>query len=71
MSAWVTLKSGIVVEYNNCKWVDLEGDCFVLAEKASGSDLIAKIPKENVERFEFERPCKIYRQRRKDKLPII
>ena len=69
MAAWVTFKSGIVAKYNRCSFVE-HGKDYALRTKVNG-DTIAIIPAENIERFEYERPCRTYRQPRKDKLPII
>jgi len=70
MPAWVTLKNGKVLEYNTCAFVKYDTNEYALREVKDGP-LIALIPTNNIERFEFERPDKIYREPMKDKLPIL
>jgi len=70
MSAWVVLKNGKVLKYNNCYHIVHSLKNYLLRDKENGR-LLAVIPSENIERFEFERPSKIYREKRKDKLPTI
>ena len=67
---FVTLRSGKVLQYNNGESIDNDSNVFIICNKAKTS-LIARIPIEVVERVEFDRPCKIMREGRKDKLPII
>ncbi len=72
MAAWVTLKNGKVLKYNDCRFVDpnLNKSILVLREEKDGI-VIALIPLDSVERFEYFRPCRTYREPRKDKLPIL
>jgi hypothetical protein len=70
MSAWVTLKNGKVLKYNECFYVQYDNDKYVLRNK-SGGRLLAIIPTDNIERFEYTRPCRTYRDPRRDKLQII
>ena len=71
MAAWVTFKNGVVVKYNNCNYLNSVGDDFTLCTQKLDPGWIAVIPRENIERFEFERPCATYRNPRKDKLRIL
>lgn len=70
MAAWVTLKNGKVLQYNKCRSIMLETKIWKLRYEKHGG-LIAAIPVENIERFEFDRPYKVYREPRKDKLPVL
>ena len=67
---FVTLRSGKVLRYNNGEYINNDSNVFIICTKGQTS-LIARIPIDVVERVEFERPCKIMREGRKDKLTII
>jgi len=58
---FVVLRSGRVLQYNRATHVSIEDGTVVLQR----SDyLVARLPLDVVERVEFERPCRIRRQRR-------
>ena len=70
MAAWVTLRNGKVLKYNTANNYNFVCNNTVV-DITDGKYLIASIPIDMVERVDWTRPCRIYREQRKDKLPIL
>ena len=70
MSAWVTLKNGKVLQYNDVDSYSYNSYGSVL-NLTKNSRIIAAIMMANIERVDWIRPSRIYREQRKDKLPIL
>jgi hypothetical protein len=60
----VVLRSGRVLQYNNATWIDVESGMLSLRYSKGnvGTDLIARISLDVIERVEYERPCKQWKQ---------
>ena len=56
---YVVLNSGKVIQYNNGGQICEENGSYVIRTNCKERWLIARIPMVNVERIEFNRPCKI------------
>lgn len=60
---YVVLRTGRVLEYNAAGYVAVFSNFFELSESRQAEGFIAKIPLDVVERIEWERPCRTYKQR--------
>lgn len=69
----VTMNSGLKLRYNTATTCAIwERDYFHLTHKArnSATDSDAVLPRKDVARVEFSKPCRIYRERPISKLSI-
>ena len=60
---WVILRSGKVLQYNRAESCSIEDGAFALRTR-NQSALIARIPVDQVERAEFEKPCAVMREKK-------
>lgn len=60
---WIVLRSGKVLQYNNCGQCAVEHGALSLRD-ARGTYLIARIPMDIVERAEFYKPCRIVKEKK-------
>jgi hypothetical protein len=69
---FIVLRNGKTLQYNNCKSYKIEGEMIVLYEKANSrtNEVIAAIPVAVVERIEWDKPCRVYREKAKKYLPL-
>ena len=70
MSAWVTLRNGKVLQYNSVDNYSYNATGSAINLTKNG-DVHTTILMEQIERIDWVRPCRIYREQRKDKLPIL
>ena len=60
---YIVLRSGKVLQYNEAEQCAVEGGAIALHTKG-GVGLVARIPLDIVERAEWQKPCRIYRERK-------
>ena len=58
---WIVLRNGKVLQYNRAYACAIEDGAVALRTR-NGTFLIARIPLDQVERAEFEKPCAVMRE---------
>ena len=72
MGCWVTLKNGKVLNYSVVNGFSAYSTVMQLTLKTKETTTVqAIVSLDVIERIDFVRPTKIYREPRKDKLPVL